>query len=101
MESKQLKRGEIVDEYFYNLSNQKRRKNEKYIEFDFTDVDGNLVKGEYSNAFFKDINELLQVFAYRLISSNYHTTVHPQNDGISGPIDINKPIHITIVPQQE
>jgi hypothetical protein len=90
-----------VDEYFYNLSTTKKRKNEKYIEFDFIDVDGNFVKGEYSNSFFNDINELLQVFAYRLLSSDYHHTDQPQKDGISGPIDLHKPIHITIVPPQE
>ncbi|KEH96875.1 hypothetical protein Z962_05810 [Clostridium botulinum C/D str. BKT12695] len=80
----------------YILNEFEVEENNAHIEFNFTDVDGNLVKGVYYGIE-NNIYEFLEKFSYNLTENTFHETINELTEN-SGPIDTNFPIKITIVP---
>lgn len=84
----------------YILGETELNKNDIHIKFDFIDIDGNNVKGSYYDMY-PDLYDSIEHFAYILIGAeSFNDTVKRQNDN-TGSIDINYPVHITIVPAKD
>lgn len=63
-------------------------------EFEYTDIDGNKVTGVYQLSSLDNLDYL----GCNMIETDYHKTLNSQEDRWSGPVDMKKPIYITIKP---